>query len=95
MDTVWMKLHITVDGRIKEDNFMFGPTGIVRFRTENTGTKLFNSSTLLVAEVREDSEYIMDVLGKMRGTKGRLNEEPKVEEQKGPKKVRSTSKTKA
>lgn len=73
MDTVWIKLNITVEGRIKQECFMFGPTGIVRFRTESTGTKLFNSATTLVAEVREDSEYIMDVLGKMRGTKGRLH----------------------
>lgn len=77
MDTVWIKLHTTVEGRIEEETFMFGPTGIVRFKTKGSSTKLLNSNTIVVAEVREDSEYIMDVLVKMRGTKGRLDGEQK------------------
>ena len=78
MDTVWIKLTTVVKvenqlAKEQEEHFMFGPTGIVRFKTESDITLLLNSSKAIVAKVTENSEYIMDILRKIRGTEGKLN----------------------
>jgi hypothetical protein len=57
----------------QQETFMFGPTGIVRFREEGSFTVLFNSAKVAVASVAQDSESIMDILRKIRGTEGALN----------------------
>lgn len=71
IDTVWITLTSVDDTenglRKNEEVFMFGPTGIVRFKRDKNRTYLFNS-TKVVASVLEDSEYIMNILRKIRKT---------------------------
>ncbi len=96
MDTVWIRLTAVVlaenqPSTEQEEHFMFGPTGIVRFKTQGNKTLLFNSAKALQAEVTEDSAFIMDILRKMRGTEGRLDDKQK----KATKSKRTSSKNKA
>ena len=97
MDTVWIRLVIaqTIEPGVnrvstvqQSEQFMFGPTGIVRFATKDNKTSLFNSNKLLIADVIEDSDHIMGILRKMRGTEGRLHEKKSTAE-----KEKSTAKT--
>ncbi len=88
LETVWIKLN-TFDEVIgqgydlstlasprttKEEIFMFGTGGVTRFKTFNGVTTLSNQSGP-IAFVEEHMAYIMDILGKMRGTKGKLHGE--------------------
>jgi TATA-box binding protein (TBP) (component of TFIID and TFIIIB) len=97
VDTVWIRLNVVtlistptlaVDD-YNEEYFMFGPTGIVRFKRIKQITLLFNSAKVLIAEVSEDPDYIMDVLSKVRKTEGALDEHPKKKIE--PNKSRETS----
>jgi len=94
MDTVWIRLHVVITSdpasefsfsEEAPEHFMFGPTGIVRFKTEGNRTTLLNSSKICIAEVTETSDYIMDILRKMRGTEGRLNKKVKKKVRNGKK----------
>ena len=86
--TVWIRLTLTgtrflVNGVETErddasEYFMFGPTGIVRFHTDDGLTALFSTGPSSVAMVKESSEDIMNILRKMRGTDGKLNKKKKV-----------------
>jgi len=74
MDTVWIKLSNTnATFNDKSEYFMFGPTGVVRFRKNGNVTLLFNSAKSLLGEVKESPEEIMITLAKIRGTTNRLN----------------------
>lgn len=78
MDTVWIKLsNPNVEYSDESEYFMFGPTGVVRFRRNNRTTLLFNSAKTLVGEVKESPEEIMITLAKIRGTTNKLNSKPK------------------
>lgn len=95
MDTVWIRLTTVTETdnqstKEQEECFMFGPTGIVRFKAEAGTTQLLNSAKVLVAEVTEEPEFIMDVLRKMRGTEGKLD----AKQNKKTKSKRKTSNTK-
>jgi len=77
LDTVWITLTSVDKQENKyvesDETFMFGPTGIVRFKREGEYTVLFNSSNTVVASVIQDPEFIMDILRKIRGTERRLD----------------------
>lgn len=78
MDTVWIKLSSTNKTYSDESEyFMFGPTGVVRFRKNGNITLLFNSAKTLLGEVKESPEDIMIVLSKIRGTANKLNSKSK------------------
>lgn len=93
MDVVWIRLNAIIMVQSantcvdynEDEYFMFGPTGIVRFKRVGSVTQLLNSSKIVVAEVSDEPEYIMNILRKMRGTEGRLsgkNKEQKKENSK-------------
>lgn len=103
MDTVWIKLTTIIEIKnatlaIDDDHeevFMFGPTGITRFASSHTHphiTQLFNSYGKMVAEVTEDSAYIMEVLQKIRKTGGALGKNK--QNKKASKRSTSSSKKK-
>lgn len=74
MDTVWIKLTNTSSSHIEENEyFMFGPTGVIKFRKDKNVTLLFNSAKTLLGEVKETPEDIMIILAKIRGTTNKLN----------------------
>lgn len=100
MDTVWIRLTTvnTAENHPQteiEEQFMFGPTGIVRFRTEGDKTLLLNSAKVVQAEVTEDSTYIMEILRKMRGTEGKLNakQSKATKSKRGPQKSKASRKS--
>lgn len=64
-DTVWMKLHTNK----KAKHFMFGPSGIVRFEPNETGTAIVGADCQ-VYMVDESPKYIMNVLSAVRRTQG-------------------------
>lgn len=80
MDTVWLRLTNT-KLISKNEYFMFGPTGVVRFHKTGETTVLLNSAKTIVAEVEESPDYIMITLAKIRGTSNRL-ETPKAKKKK-------------
>jgi hypothetical protein len=71
-DTVWLRLTTVVKKGNKssqqEETFLFGPTGVVRFKQEGKFTYLYNHNNELVAKVAEDAETILISLRKVRRT---------------------------
>ena len=65
MDVVWLKL---TDLKGKEDFFMFGPTGVVRFKRVGAQTELHSSRGGEPQYVQEDEAYIMNTIAKIRNT---------------------------
>ena len=94
MDVVWMRLSVlssAENGALKDNAqpedelIMFGPTGVVRVGSLEGKTALFNSNKTIVALVSEDQSYIMDTLGRIRGTKGLLDGSKKQSKKTGSK----------
>ena len=79
MSTVWITLNTVATNEEQKtttewsETFMFGPTGIVRFKPVGEQTILITSNGVAVATVTHTQEEIMNILRKMRGTEGRMN----------------------
>ena len=69
-DVVWIRLTSVDSISLKEEEefFMFGPTGVVRFKVKDNMTHLFNSNKTCVGSVKEDVSYIMTTIASIRGT---------------------------
>lgn len=97
LSTVWITLNtmVTTGENNKTTNeepetFMFGPTGVVRFKTIGEYTALINSNSNTVAMVTNSQENIMDILRKMRDTEGKLD----AKQNKAPRSKTKASKAK-
>ena len=66
MDTVWLKLH--KDNVEAPEYYMFGPTGIVEFRSQGKGSVLIKSNGATHSDVIETPETIFQLLAKIRRT---------------------------